>query len=155
MKNYRTKMTKKMKNLRSQSIAEYWQILNQYDHSYQPNIPFSDLIDISKNLNSSVTDNLNEKKYSSAWTTQSQLRLNHKWIYKINKQSIYWVKDFYSTIWTIWKSVTYQRCENRVANMWMDNVTLTFDLQTSISIGFLLSPSGMCTKIHLEPTLRS
>jgi hypothetical protein len=28
----------------------------------------------------------------------------------------------------------------RVANMWMDNVTLTFDLQTSISIGFLLSP---------------
>jgi hypothetical protein len=23
-------------------------------------------------------------------------------------------------------------------------VTLTFDLQTSISIGFLLSPSGMC-----------
>ena len=55
-------MTKKMKNLRSQSTAEYWQIFNQCDHSYQPNIPFSDLIDISKNLNSSVTDNLNEKK---------------------------------------------------------------------------------------------
>ena len=55
-------MTKKMKNLRSQSTAEYWQFFNQCDHSYQPNIPFSDLIDISKNLNSSVTDNLNEKK---------------------------------------------------------------------------------------------
>ena len=55
-----------MKNLRSQSTAEYWQLFNQCDHSYQPNIPFSDLIDISKNLNSSVTDNLNEKKYFSA-----------------------------------------------------------------------------------------
>ena len=42
------------------------------------------------------------------------------------------------------KSVMHQRCESRVVNMWMDNVTLTFDLQTSISIGFLLSPSGMC-----------
>jgi hypothetical protein len=39
------------------------------------------------------------------------------------------------------KSVTHQRCESRVANIWMDNA---FDLQTSISIGFLLSPSGMC-----------
>jgi hypothetical protein len=38
----------------------------------------------------------------------------------------------------------HQRCESRVANMWMDNVNLTFDLQTSKSIGFLLSPSGMC-----------
>ena len=42
------------------------------------------------------------------------------------------------------KSVMHLWCESRVANMWMDNVTLTFDLQTSISIGFLLSPSGMC-----------
>ena len=42
------------------------------------------------------------------------------------------------------KSVTHQRCKSRVVNMWMDNVTLTFDLQTSISIGFLLSPPGMC-----------
>jgi hypothetical protein len=43
------------------------------------------------------------------------------------------------------KSVTHQRCKSRVANMWMDNVTLTFDLQTSISIGFLLSPSVKVT----------
>jgi hypothetical protein len=35
----------------------------------------------------------------------------------------------------------HQRCESGVANIWMDN---TFDLQTSITICFLLSPSGMC-----------
>ena len=28
--------------------------------------------------------------------------------------------------------------------LFLEVVTLTFDLQTSISIGFLLSPSGMC-----------
>jgi hypothetical protein len=27
------------------------------------------------------------------------------------------------------KSVTHQMCKSRVANLWMDNVTLTFDPQ--------------------------
>jgi hypothetical protein len=34
-------------------------------------------------------------------------------------------------------------------------VTLTFVLQTSISIGFLLLPSGMCNKFHLDLTFCS
>jgi hypothetical protein len=54
-------MTKEMKNLRSQNTQEYWQILNQCDHSSQPNIPFLDLVDFFKNLNSSVSDNVNEE----------------------------------------------------------------------------------------------
>jgi hypothetical protein len=61
MKNYRKKMTKEMKNLRSQNTQEYWQILNQCDHSSQPNIPFLDLVDFFKDLNSSVSDNVNEE----------------------------------------------------------------------------------------------
>jgi hypothetical protein len=59
MKDYRKKMTKEMKTLRSQNTKEYWRILNQCDHSRQPNIPFLDLVDIFKNLNSSVSDNVN------------------------------------------------------------------------------------------------
>jgi hypothetical protein len=59
------------------------------------------------------------------------------------------ILDFYTYLWPflnfepqeLIKSVTHQRCESRVANIWMDNA---FDLQTSISIGFLLLPSGMC-----------
>ena len=61
MKNYRKKMTKEMKTLRSQNTKEYWRILNQYDHPSQPNIPFLDLVDFFKNLNSSVSDNVNEE----------------------------------------------------------------------------------------------
>jgi hypothetical protein len=34
-------------------------------------------------------------------------------------------------------------------------VTLTFVLQTSISTGFFLSPTGMCTKFYLDLTFRS
>ena len=45
MKNYRKKMTKEIKTLRSQNTKEYWRILNQCDHSSQPNIPFLDLVD--------------------------------------------------------------------------------------------------------------
>jgi len=54
-------MTKKMQNLRSQNTKEYWRILNQCDHSSQPNIPFLELVDFFKNLNSSVSDNVNEE----------------------------------------------------------------------------------------------
>jgi hypothetical protein len=61
MKNYRKKMTKKMKNLRYQNTEEYWRILNQCDHPSQPNLPFLDLVDFFKNLNSSVSDNVNEE----------------------------------------------------------------------------------------------
>ena len=52
----------------------------------------------------------------------------------------------------------HQRYESRVANMWMDNVALIFDLQTAISIGFLLLPSGMCVPSFIyivDPTFRS
>jgi hypothetical protein len=61
MKNYRKKMTKKMQNLKSQNTKEYWRILNQCDHPSQPNLPFLDLVDFFKNLNSSVSDNVNEE----------------------------------------------------------------------------------------------
>ena len=61
MNNYRKKMTKEMKTLRSQNTKEYWRILNQCDHSSQPNISFLDLVDFFKNLNSSVSDNVNEE----------------------------------------------------------------------------------------------
>jgi L-lactate utilization protein LutC len=61
MKNYRKKMIKEMKTLRSQNTKEYWRILNQCDHSSQPNISFLDLVDFFKNLNSSVSDNVNEE----------------------------------------------------------------------------------------------
>ena len=61
MKNYRKKMIKEMKTLRSQNTKEYWRILNECDHSSQPNIPFLDLVDFFKNLNSSVSDNVNEE----------------------------------------------------------------------------------------------
>jgi len=50
MKNYRKKMSKKMKTLRSQNTKEYCRILNQGDHSSQPNIPFLDLFDFFKTL---------------------------------------------------------------------------------------------------------
>ena len=53
-------MGKKMKAIRSQNTKENWRILNQRDHSSQPNIPFLDLVDFFKNLISS--DNVNEEK---------------------------------------------------------------------------------------------
>jgi hypothetical protein len=50
-----------MQNLKSQNTKEYCRILNQCDHPSQPNIPFLDLVDFFKNLNSSVSDNVNEE----------------------------------------------------------------------------------------------
>ena len=61
-----------------------------------------------------------------------------------------WSWGKYINLLYIGKNQKISNAPCRVANMWMDNVTLTFDLQTSISIGFLLSPSGMCVPSFIQ-----
>ena len=55
------------------------------------------------------------------------------------------------------RSYDFVRKQNKyqIFVLFLEVVTLTFVLQTSISIGFLLSPSGMCNKFHLDLTFRS
>ena len=55
MKNYRKKMTKKMQNLRILANSQPIVITSQ------PIIPFLDLVDFFENLNSFVSDNVNEE----------------------------------------------------------------------------------------------
>ena len=58
MKNYRKKMTKEMKTLRSQNTGEFSiNVITLVSRT----LPFLDLVDFFKNLNSSVSDNVNEE----------------------------------------------------------------------------------------------
>jgi hypothetical protein len=65
-----------MQNLRSHNTKEYWRILNQCDHPSQPHIPFLDLVDLFKNLNSTVSDNVNEENTHKL--EQNRINLLHE-----------------------------------------------------------------------------
>jgi hypothetical protein len=49
--NYRNKITKQLRNLRTNNPKEYWKILNSGRHKKQPNISIENLLQFFKNLN--------------------------------------------------------------------------------------------------------
>ena len=50
-KLYRNKITKQLRNLRTNNPKEYWKILNSGRHKKQPNISIEDLLQFKKKLN--------------------------------------------------------------------------------------------------------
>ena len=59
MNLYRKKMSKELRNLKSNNPKEYWQILNRGKKKTQPNIPTESLFEYFKELNSTPSENEN------------------------------------------------------------------------------------------------